>query len=48
LPTSDEKEKKVLVNGKEEAPKKKTKVPLTVDWQAVARKKQSEVDSEGK
>jgi len=33
--------KKVIVNGKEEAPKKKTKLPLDIDWQAIARKKQA-------
>jgi hypothetical protein len=39
LPTSSE-EKKVVVNGKEEAPKKKTTLPLDVDWQAIVREKQ--------
>lgn len=34
---------KVLVNGKVEEPVKKTKVPLDIDWQAIALEKQKEV-----
>ena len=33
-------DKKVLVNGKEEPPLKKTKLPLDVDWAAIVREKQ--------
>ena len=32
-------DKKVIVNGKEEAPIRKFKVPLDFDWQAVVKKK---------
>jgi len=33
-------EKKVVVNGKEEEPIKKRKIPRDIDWQAVAKEKQ--------
>jgi len=32
--------KKIVVNGKEEKPIKKTKLPRDVDWQAIAKEKQ--------
>jgi len=32
----------VVVNGKAEEPINKTKLPLNVDWQALAREKQAE------
>jgi hypothetical protein len=35
-------EKKIFVNGKEEAPIKKTKLPLNVDWEKIVREKQEE------
>lgn len=31
---------KIIVNGKEEKPIKKTKLPLDVDWQKIALEKQ--------
>ena len=40
MPTNEK--KTVLVNGKEEKPIKKTKLPLDVDWQAIAKRKQAE------
>jgi hypothetical protein len=43
LPTNNNQNgKKVLVNGKEEAPVNKTKLPPDVDWQAMAREKQEQ------
>jgi len=42
LPTN----KKVLVNGKEETPIKKTKIPSTVDWAAVVRAKQKAAEEQ--
>ena len=33
-------DKKIVVNGKEEKPIKKTKLPRDVDWQELAKKKQ--------
>lgn len=33
---------KIIVNGKEEEPIKKTKLPLDVDWQKIALEKQKE------
>ena len=39
--------KKIIVNGKEEKPLKKKKLPPSVDWQALAREKQNEVAEEG-
>lgn len=35
--------KKLIINGKEVAPINKVKLPLEVDWQEIARKKQKEV-----
>ena len=32
--------KKIVVNGKEEKPIKKRKLPRDIDWQALAKKKQ--------
>lgn len=32
--------KKIVVNGKEEAPIRKVKLPIEVDWQEIARKKE--------
>jgi len=40
-----EEEKKVIVNGKEEKPIPKTKLPLEVDWQELARKKLEELQA---
>jgi hypothetical protein len=37
LPTNNNGEKKVRVNGKEVPPAKKVKLPLSVDWQAKIR-----------
>jgi len=34
--------KKIIVNGKEEPPIKKTKLPLEIDWQKIAREKQAQ------
>jgi len=36
LPTN----KPIVINGKEEAPKPKFKLPLDVDWQKIAKEKQ--------
>jgi len=33
-------EKPIIVNGKQELPKKKKKLPKDVDWQSLAREKQ--------
>jgi len=41
LPTN-EKKKTVIVNGKEEAPIRKTALPLHVDWQEIAAQKTEE------
>lgn len=41
-------EKKVVVNGNEEEPIKKTKVPRDVDWQKLVKAKQEEDDKEEK
>jgi hypothetical protein len=35
-----------MVNGKEEKPLRKKKLPPDVDWQAIARVKQKEADDE--
>jgi len=40
--------KKIVVNGKEETPVKKTKVPRDVDWQKLVKAKQEEDDKEEK
>ena len=34
--------KKLIINGKEVAPINKVKLPLDVDWQAIAREKQKQ------
>jgi ribosomal protein L24E len=34
--------KKLVINGKEEQPIKKKRVPRNVDWQAIAKKKTEE------
>ena len=41
---SSNSKKKVAVNGAEETPIEKKKVPLDVDWQELARKKQPELE----
>jgi len=42
LPTNNNGDKKVLVNGEETAPINKHKLPPEVDWQELARKKREE------
>ena len=36
--------KEVVVNGKNEKPIKKTKIPRDVDWQQIAKEKQDKKD----
>ena len=40
MPTNNNGEKKVMVNGKEADPVKKKKLPVGVDWQALVLEKQ--------
>ena len=44
MPTND-KPRKVVVNGKEVAAIKKTKLPHGIDWQAIVIEKQNELAS---